>query len=94
MAHVVHCRRTTEPYTYIGRPSIYGNPFSLIHEEDRSEVIRKFKGYFNRRLKSDPEFKAKVLALQGQNLGCFCAPRACHGDVILAYLKRVEKAHG
>jgi len=46
-----------------------------------------FADYFYERLASDPEFRERVLALRGKTLGCFCKPRACHGDVIANYLE-------
>jgi len=72
---------------YIGRPSIFGNPFSMRSERDRMAVIEKYREYFLARIESDPVFKQKVLALKGKRLGCFCAPKPCHGDVIIEWLK-------
>jgi hypothetical protein len=34
----------------------------------------------------DPEFHDKLMKLKGKRLGCFCAPLACHGDVIKQYI--------
>ncbi len=73
---------------YIGRPSPFGNPYALGPDGDRAEVIRKFQSYFFARLKMDAEFKAKVDALKGQTLLCYCSPLACHGDTIVAYLEQ------
>jgi hypothetical protein len=30
------------------------------------------------------------LALRGKVLACFCRPRSCHGDVIVAWLESVD----
>ena len=65
-----------------------GNPFYLQNVEDddlRAKVITQYKEYFYKRLE-EPEFKSYVLSLKG-NLGCFCAPKPCHGDVILEYIE-------
>jgi hypothetical protein len=51
----------------------------------REEVIEKFKVYFKERLE-DPLYKVLVLQLRGNKLGCFCKPKACHGDVIKEWL--------
>jgi len=80
----------TERYdVYIGRGrgSIFGNPFILGRDGDRTEVIGSFKRYFYNRLTLDDGFKAKVLELKGKVLGCFCKPLPCHGDVIVEYLE-------
>ena len=70
---------------YIGRPSIFGNPFS-VKEYGREGCIAKYKDYFYERIASDVKFKEAVLKLKDKTLGCFCKPLACHGDVIKEYL--------
>ena len=72
---------------YIGRPSIWGNPFSHINGtlaefkvNNRDEAVESYRAY----LYSNPELMAKVKQeLRGKNLVCFCAPKSCHGDVLL-----------
>jgi len=71
---------------YIGRGSSFGNPFVIGKDSDREQVIGKYQVYFYSRLSSDEAFKQQVLALRGKTLGCFCKPKACHGDVIVEYL--------
>lgn len=68
---------------YIGRPSIYGNPYTIGKDGTRQEVIAKYKDYFY----SNPLLQQQVLALKGKTLCCFCKPLACHGDVIVDYLE-------
>lgn len=85
MPKVVHCRRSAERFVYVGRPSIFGNPFPLNRESERDACIEQFTMYFEHRLDTDPDFRAQVLALRGHDLGCWCAPRRCHADVILHY---------
>ena len=70
---------------YIGRPSQFGNPFS-VKEYGREGCIEKYKEYFYKRIKEDVKFKEEVLKLKDKVLGCFCKPLACHGDVIKEYL--------
>jgi len=68
---------------YIGRPSIFGNPFKRAgHREDN---IRQYKRYFWDRINSDADFLDAVLSLEGKDLICWCAPKPCHGNVILAW---------
>ena len=67
---------------YIGRPSIWGNPFIIGQDGSRQDVIEKY-----RKMLLHPENQWLVdLArkeLVGKDLVCFCAPQACHGDVLL-----------
>ncbi len=76
----------TPSYSYIGRGSYWGNPYSM-HEENhsREEVIRKFKYDFDFEKFPNKE-KKEVFKLAGKRLGCFCKPEACHGDVLADYL--------
>lgn len=68
-----------EPYDlYIGRGSIWGNPFKIGRDGDRAEVIRKFEEY----LAASPALIARLPELLGKRIACFCAPQACHGDVL------------
>lgn len=67
---------------YIGRwnpkipyHSIWHNPFK---DETREENIARFKEY----LLSKPELMSKLSELRGKRLGCWCAPKDCHGDVL------------
>jgi len=90
---VTHCHgwtRDTETSVYIGRPSQFGNPFRMWTQDDRADVIAKYEKWFNDRIAEDKDFRKSVLALSGKDLACWCAPRACHGDVILAWLNRQE----
>lgn len=78
-----------EPYDiYIGRPSIYGNPYSIGKDGNRTEVIEKFKKYFYDRIRNDEKFYIAVWKLYGKRLGCFCKPNPCHGDVYVEYFKK------
>ena len=74
---------------YIGRPSLYGNPFAIGPDGTRKQVLQKFQQYFDDRMARDTAYRKAVLDLKGKRLGCFCKPRACHGDIYVAYLEPV-----
>jgi len=76
-----------KPYDiYIGRGSMYGNPYIIGIDGSREEVIEKYKKYFYDRIEYDEDFKKGVLNLRDKRLACFCYPKQCHGDVIIEYL--------
>lgn len=75
---VVHCRKSNYD-VYIGRPSVWGNPFVIGLDGNREEVIEKYKNYF---LSQPKLVKQAIHTLRGKKLGCFCHPKRCHGDVI------------
>lgn len=65
---------------YIGRPSVWGNPFVVGRDGSREKVIYKYRKW----VMAQPELVARVkLLLKGKDLLCFCAPLACHGDVLI-----------
>ncbi len=69
-----------------GKGSILGNRFEIGKDGSRLQVIAKFRVYFHERMAYDPAYKAKVLSLKDKVCGCYCKPRACHGDVYVEYL--------
>lgn len=71
---------------YIGRPSIFGNPYRMSMVTTRAEAIAKYRVWFLERIERDAHFRVRVEALRGKRLGCYCAPLACHGDVIVEWL--------
>jgi hypothetical protein len=67
---------------YIGRPSLFGNPYRIGVEGTRSEVIEKYEVYVRDRIVWDAKFRNAVKELHGKILVCHCKPLACHGDVL------------
>ena len=91
MTRVVHCKK--EDYdVYIGRgrcpktkkPGEWGNPFVIKNEAGREESIRKYREWI---VKQD-NLMAKIPSLKNKVLGCWCKPRACHGDVLAELAER------
>lgn len=75
---VVHCKRSAYDI-YIGRPSKWGNPYTIGAEGTREEVIEKYYLYLLER----PELIKALPKLKNKTLGCWCSPKACHGDVLI-----------
>lgn len=75
---VVHKTRDRYYDVYIGRPSRWGNPFQIGRDGTRTEVIEKYERW----IKTQPQLLADVHTLRGKRLACWCAPQACHGDVL------------
>jgi len=75
---VVHCKRDYYD-VYIGRPSKWGNPFSIGKDGTRGEVIEKYLEY----ILNNEELMDALPELKGKILGCWCAPAPCHGDILV-----------
>jgi len=82
---------------YIGRgpdedfPS-FGNPFKIGEDGTREEVVKKFEEWLRGKIPLYEKQRTFILEnmwrLKGKKLGCFCSPKACHGDI---YVKLLEE---
>lgn len=90
------CARADHDVVYIGRGSIFGNPFShlpsrfgTVRVASREEAVARFREWMTTTLHV-PGWKKPssddVEFLRGKRLGCYCAPSACHGDVYIELL--------
>lgn len=79
--------------TPIDRSTRFGNPFRMKKDGgdySREGCVEAYREWFHDKIENDPEFRAAVEELRGETLGCWCSPQACHGDVILDYLRGDE----
>lgn len=87
---VVHCKKSRYE-VYIGRPSLFGNPFVIGKDGSRFVVLEKYRKYLTERIDADKEFAEAVRLLRGKVLGCWCVPMACHGDILLEIANNVPQ---
>lgn len=89
------CRWDDPKYLYIGRynksyglrHSPWHNPFVMGAESERERVIELYRVYLKKRIE---EGRLDLEELRGKTLICWCAPLACHGDVIRELLGESE----
>lgn len=90
-SRVVDCRSSVYD-VYIGRgrdprggePGRWGNPFRIGADGSREAVIAKYRHWLWVEIQAGRIDLAELVALHGKTLGCWCAPRPCHGDVLQA----------
>lgn len=89
--HNLQNEKMLEGDVYIGRGSIFGNPFTHIKHkktkaefivETRQQAIENFRQY----ILNKPELIAEIQHLRNKRLFCYCKPKLCHGDVIVELL--------
>lgn len=96
---VVHCKLSKFD-VYIGRPTIWGNPFSHksgtlaeVKVSTAFEAVARYREW----LHSNPKLVALAKKkLKGKVLGCWCKTEAnpnapCHGDVLAEVANSCEK---
>ncbi len=67
---------------YIGRGSIWGNPFPMSKDVTREQSLALYKPWVVEQVKSGRYTVEQLDGLYMKNLVCFCAPKDCHGHVL------------
>ena len=83
-----HLKNAPKDAVYIGRGSIWGNPYvhgdstypDTVKVSSREEAIKAFEAMVR---KDENIIQYIRTHLKGKDLVCFCAPKACHGDILL-----------
>ena len=101
MSPTLVVNRRYEAYdVYIGRPSRWGNPFSHVGLPDdrmgsryrtvrvktRDEAIERYREW----IQTQPQLLAALHELRGKRLGCWCAPKRCHGEILAELADALE----
>lgn len=65
--------------------SDFANPFVKEANADREAMVRHYREY----LEGRPDLVRRLRdgELRGYALGCWCAPKPCHADVLLEYAR-------
>jgi len=89
-----------EASEYVGRGSPLGNPYPMkdASETERNRVCDQYQVWFDFMLaNAEPTFMEELnrltkIAMNGDlSLGCYCAPKRCHGQTIKAYIEKCIK---
>jgi hypothetical protein len=89
-----------ERLTYVGHAgprhswpeSDFANPFLHLATTDRPGMVRRYRTW----LHDQPALLQRLHAgeLTGRALGCWCAPHACHADVLAEEVNRAQRRPG
>ena len=84
---------------YVGRPSPLGNPFAMHGEATRAQVIRDYEDWLAEQLMDSRSAASREIhrlaalaRTQDLCLVCFCAPKACHADIIKRTIEAINRA--
>ena len=80
---------------YIGRGSVWGNPYTSLSTPTKAEMqvatreesIERYKQYLWNQIRKGVITKEMLLELDSKRLACYCSPKACHGDVLVAAIE-------
>lgn len=73
---------------YPKHPSKFANPFKIGKDGTREDVIDKYKEYIINKINSNEISTQELLSLKGKQLGCWCHPEMCHGDILLDLIEQ------
>ena len=63
----------------------WGNPFKAKkgNKNSRRKCLERYEDH----IRSDPDLFNAVIELEGKELGCWCKPFPCHGDILIKLFK-------
>lgn len=67
---------------YVGRGTVWGNPWRIGPDGTREEVIARYREFVMGPGKAPLRERIRT-ELGGKDLVCWCAPEACHADVLI-----------
>lgn len=65
---------------YIGRGTLWGNPFIRGVHGNLPEILERYEEWIRNEV---AEGRVDLEPLRGQVLGCSCKPKPCHGDILV-----------
>ena len=75
---------------YVGRPTIWGNPYNINNTQSRADVIDLFEQW----MAMQPDLRARARwKLRGHDLVCWCAPLPCHAEALLRIANTTEEEY-
>lgn len=75
------------------KASIWANPYKVgpkATEQERDEIIGQYYYYIRDKIINENLF-GELMALKGKNLGCWCYPKMCHGEVLIWLIDKYER---
>lgn len=80
MTTVINIKKSKNYDVYIGRGSIWGNPYRIKNKsiEERNKVCNLYEQYF-----WNSGLYKYIYKLKNKILSCHCKPLRCHGDYLV-----------
>lgn len=75
--------------------SVWHNPFKLsIKPKPTPEQVQDVLAKYEAHVRAKPKLMARLPELCNRSLGCFCAPKPCHGDVLIKLVREWQEKEG
>lgn len=76
---------------YPKKDSLWANPFKITEENDREDVITKYREYIEEKIENEEISIDELSLLKGKRLGCWCGNGRnvkCHGNVLIDLIEK------
>ena len=93
MTTVVRVTRPQNYTLYIGRAwaglsdSKWANPYRINRSKPLHQELSRVLSLYEAYVRSRPDLMKSLYEIDGQVLGCWCAPNLCHGDILVKLRK-------
>jgi hypothetical protein len=81
MPNTVYIGRNMNVYVKNAHGSIWQNPYSA-KKFGRDKCLELYERY----IRNNKELYARLNELENKELGCWCSPEKCHGDILIKLL--------
>ncbi len=68
--------------------SIWHNPFRVTKLNNREFIVNEYRKYIVDYIKNN-NLEDELKKLKNKNLGCWCHPEKCHGDVLIELINNL-----
>ncbi|HKZ40560.1 MAG TPA: DUF4326 domain-containing protein [Candidatus Hodarchaeales archaeon] len=75
---------------YPSKDSLWANRFMISRGKSRDEAMAQYRADILQKLRSGEIPRSELERLRGKNLGCWCHPEPCHGNVLVEILNHPE----
>ena len=84
--------KPTENDVYIGRPSMWGNPYIIGRDGlTRNAAVASYRTYMRSKVLRNSGWRRALQKLQGKTLVCYCKPHVCHGDILEELIEEMSQ---
>ena len=81
----IYIGRCMEHYVKGARGSKWQNPFTV-----NRYGLEKCLELYEEKIRRTPELMEAIPELEGMELGCWCNPSPCHGDILIKLFKEIN----